>query len=646
MNKRIYGSDVEADGLLDTITKLHCATFTELDPVTMKEIGTVTLTDMDGIIEFFCNPENILIMHNGQAYDKVAVERTLKVKVQAEIIDTLHISWYLYPKQALHGLKAWGEELGIIKPSVDDWTDQDISVYIDRCEEDVKIQVALWQQMWRHLMLLYGSADGCWRLVRHLSFKASCAARQEKSRWKLRVEDTLAAVDMFQIKFDEAKDALELRMPDAPDYGSRVRPKKPFLMNGELSATGVKWKDFCSEHGLPFDSKLKHKFIKGYNPPNAGSHQQLKAWLYSLGWVPESFKYVRNKETNETKVIPQVKLQTDTADGKEGDLCPSIVRLIAKEPAIEYLNEMSIVKHRLGVVNGFIRNLDGDGYIYAAIQGYTNTLRFKHKICVNIPSTRKLYGELIRGLLIARSPNMELCGSDMSSLEDRTKQHFMWKHDPEYVKDMMTEGFDPHLDMAKSANLVTDAEIALYKAFDKETATDAQYKVHTGTAGKRHAGKSTNYAATYGATGPTIARSAGVDEAVGDLLHAAYWERNWSLTAIAEECVVKNSRGMKWLWNPVAELWYFLKAEKDRFSTLNQGTGTFAFDRWVYYILEQRPQLTAQFHDEVILELKVGNREAMTKILKKAIDQVNEELKLNRALDCDVDFGNSYAEIH
>jgi hypothetical protein len=241
---------------------------------------------------------------------------------------------------------------------------------------------------------------------------------------------------------------------------------------------------------------------------------------------------------------------------------------------------------------------------------------------------------------------MELCGSDMASLEDRTKQHFMWKHDPEYVKDMMTEGFDPHLDMAKSANLVSDAEIALYKAFDKETATDAQYKVHTGIAGKRHAGKSTNYAATYGATGPTIARSAGVDEAVGDVLHAAYWERNWSLTAIAEECIVKNSRGMKWLWNPVAQLWYYLKAEKDRFSTLNQGTGTFAFDRWVFYILEQRPQLTAQFHDEVILELKCGNRDAMIKILKKAIDQVNEELKLNRALDCDVDFGNSYAEIH
>lgn len=162
----------------------------------------------------------------------------------------------------------------------------------------------------------------------------------------------------------------------------------------------------------------------------------------------------------------------------------------------------------------------------------------------------------------------------------------------------------------------------------------------------RHAGKGTNYAATYGARGPTIARSAGVEEEVGDQLYEAYWSRNWALTAIADECIVKNSRGMKWLWNPVAKLWLFLKADKDRFSTLNQSTGTYCFDRWVHFIIGRRPQLTGQFHDEVILELRKGNREAMTKILKDSIKDVNNELQLNRELGCDVDFGDNYSEIH
>ena len=51
-------------------------------------------------------------------------------------------------------------------------------------------------------------------------------------------------------------------------------------------------------------------------------------------------------------------------------------------------------------------------------------------------------------------------------------------------------------------------------------------------------------------------------------------------------------------------MWYSLRFDKDRFSTLNQGTGAYCFDTWVKYILSKRPQLTGQFHDEVILEIK------------------------------------------
>lgn len=180
----------------------------------------------------------------------------------------------------------------------------------------------------------------------------------------------------------------------------------------------------------------------------------------------------------------------------------------------------------------------------------------------------------------------------------------------------------------------------------KNLPEDKQLDLYNRLSAARHGGKSTNYSATYGARGPTIARAAGVSEEMGDQLFEAYWKRNWSLTAIADECIVKNSRGMKWLWNPVGKIWLFLKADKDRFSTLNQSTGTYCFDRWIYHILERRPQLTAQFHDEVILELKKGNQAAMTKILKDAIKDTNVELKLNRELDCDVNFGETYAEIH
>lgn len=49
---------------------------------------------------------------------------------------------------------------------------------------------------------------------------------------------------------------------------------------------------------------------------------------------------------------------------------------------------------------------------------------------------------------------------------------------------------------------------------------------------------------------------------------------------------------------------------------------------------------------EIILTVKKGNREQCEKLLRDAIKATNEELKLNRELDIDVQFGDNYAEIH
>ncbi len=647
MAKRLFGADVEADDLLLGATKLWCASVTELDPL-MNELGSRTVTEYKDIARLFGNPDHILIMHNGVAYDGPVVEKILGIEVKAEIIDTLFLSWYLYPRMVKHGLAVWGEELGIAKPEIENWEDLSLEEYVHRCKEDVRIQVAMWKQCWKHLMLLYGSVEGCWHLIRHLNFKAKCAAMQEKARWKLDVPKTEQASLFFAAKFNTAKLDLEKCMPDVPKYKVCKRPKKPYKADKSLSAHGKKWVNIVKEEvpdfaGNPIDYMEDIKVIKCFEEPNAGSTKQLKEWLTTLGWVPESFKYVRDKETGETRVIPQVK------DPDTELLCESIVKLIPKEPSLEHLKEMSVVKHRLSITNGFLKFVDEDGFVYAAIQGLTNTLRFKHKICLNIPSLRKPYGKLIRGLLLARDDTMELCGSDMSSLEDRTKQHYMWPHDPDYVTDMNTPGFDPHLDMCISASLLTAEECVEYKflkGLKGTEITDVQKARLAALDLIRHSGKGTNYAATYGAGAITIARGANVSEDIGAVLHAAYWERNWSLKAIADECIVKNSRGLKWLWNPVAKLWLYLKADKDRFSTLNQSTGTYCFDRWLYNILEKRPQITGQFHDEGIFEIKKGNRDAMTKILKDSVAEVNTELCLNRELDCSVDFGESYAEIH
>ena len=78
------------------------------------------------------------------------------------------------------------------------------------------------------------------------------------------------------------------------------------------------------------------------------------------------------------------------------------------------------------------------------------------------------YGDIIRGCLIAPSDNHILCGSDMSSLEDSTKQHYMYFFDPEYVKEMRVPGFDPHNNIAKLAGFISEDEEKFYQWYNSQ----------------------------------------------------------------------------------------------------------------------------------------------------------------------------------
>jgi hypothetical protein len=214
----------------------------------------------------------------------------------------------------------------------------------------------------------------------------------------------------------------------------------------------------------------------------------------------------------------------------------------------------------------------------------------------------------------------------------------MWKFDKPYVREMMKDGFDAHLDLAVHAGAITDDQRRDYSSSRPDLVEI------------RSRYKTVNYGCVYGAGGTTIARSAGISKKEGDKLVEAYWKRNWAVKAIPKTITTKTEFGVMWLFNPVSKLWYSLRAEKDIFSTLNQGTGAYCFDTWVKYIRSKRPQLTAQFHDEVILCIKKSQngdyRTQCGKLLKWAIQMANKELKLNRQLDIDVQFGENYSEIH
>lgn len=686
-------ADIEADALLDEATKIHVLSYE------MQSGGEGSFPEYERIARFFkyhIDKKIPIVMHNGIGYDVPLVEKLLNVDLsKVMLIDTLSVSWYLNTDRMLHGLDSFFADYGIAKPKVDDWEGLTYDEYRHRCEQDVKINKALWEDLKGRLVSLYtkvkeavdsGGADGtrvsadevCYidqyknsssvddyidRILTFLMFKADCARLKEKTKFKIDEPALDSLIDDLSVRIETARVELESVMPPVPQYTKKNRPAKPFKKNGELSASGLSWEEELSKVGIADEQGnvlVKQidvdtlQILKGYEPPNINGHQQIKDFLFSKGWKPRSFKFVKDEEAQQKwadsgfkphlkakpRAIPQISVDGD--DGKQ--LCESVLELAESVPEIMAYAKYTTIKHRLDMCKGFKRDLRIGGYLCARVGGYTNTLREQHRELVNIPSVKKPFGKEIRGLMIAPKGGV-LLGSDMSALEDRVKHHFMLAHDPEYVKTMMAADYDPHLTTALASGLITITDFQNYMSGKKEPHVVAA----------RAIGKSTNYAAVYGSGAETLARTSGMSVAQAKVSLEGYWKLNWSVKAIADEqCVITDALGKTWLVNPVNGFAYSLRGDKDRFSTLCQGTGSYFFDIWCDKMLEGMfkkfgvKRLSGQWHDEFVQCFKDTeiNKTEMESITKVAISNINTEYFLRRPLGCDVQFGYKYSDIH
>lgn len=189
----------------------------------------------------------------------------------------------------------------------------------------------------------------------------------------------------------------------------------------------------------------------------------------------------------------------------------------------------------------------------------------------------------------------------------------------------------------------------------KELPKEKKEELFEWISSKRALGKTVNYASVYKAGAAKIAQTAKitVDEAKSVL--EAYWNLNSSVISVEEEqVVIECPKGSKWLINPINGLLYSLRTDKDKFSTLAQGTGSFMFDMWVDTFLTKlqdkwgKKTLTGSFHDELIATCRDNPKviETIEKMLYNSIEEVSEKFMMRRELGCDVQKGNRYADIH
>lgn len=128
-----YIFDIEADNLLQSITKIHCLSYSSADGGHRQTLYTAR-----GMEDFLSQPY-IFIGHYIVGYDFKALKKIYDIPTPKHYIDTLAWSWYLSPDRPEHGLESYGVEFGVPKPPVSDWQNLSIEEYTHRCETDVEI---------------------------------------------------------------------------------------------------------------------------------------------------------------------------------------------------------------------------------------------------------------------------------------------------------------------------------------------------------------------------------------------------------------------------------------------------------------------------------------------------------------------------
>ena len=138
-----------------------------------------------------------------------------------------------------------------------------------------------------------------------------------------------------------------------------------------------------------------------------GNMEQVKEYLYSIGWEPDDWKMERGAH-GWVKKSPKLTSTSLEKVGEHGKL----------------IDEWTTLRSRKGVLEGWINQLQEDrlhGRLW--IVG-TPTFRCRHEVIANLPAVNAPWGKELRELLVAE-PGRRIVGADSSGNQFRSLAHYV-----------------------------------------------------------------------------------------------------------------------------------------------------------------------------------------------------------------------------
>jgi DNA polymerase-1 len=337
--------------------------------------------------------------------------------------------------------------------------------------------------------------------------------------------------------------------------------------------------------------RLKDRVIE-FNP---SSRQQIADRLIKLGWVPQDLTPTGQPKVDE-KTLAKCKI-----------------------PVAETLATYFMLQKRSALVRSWVKACTDQGRVhckYRTLGAITNRMSCVDPNLQQVPAVRVEYGKECRELFTAGEGN-KLLDTDAAGLELRVLAHYM--DDDKFTKEVL-EG-DVHTANQNMAGL-----------------------------DNRDQAKTFIYALLYGAGDAKIGAVVNGSAKDGAELRARFMANMPAYKRLSEAVIRKGeSEGkLKALDGRVLRV----RSGHASLNTLIQGSSAVLMKKWFMYVdhhLRRRKlqsKIVAMIHDELVLESCEKDVDASKECVILSISQVNKAYNLRCRLDCDVQVGDNWSEIH
>lgn len=687
-------SDIETDGLLDTVSKFHCGV--TRDYVTgevLKYRPADALAYIKALEAEAAKPDGLIVFHNGIKYDHPALD-ILKRKLcgkrlnipRQRIFDTLVASRLVFSNikdrdgalmrsgklpgklHGSHSLKAWGYRLGVLKGSYGEQENawevftEEMLTY---CVQDVHVTTLLLEKLLadRHYFPEGGAWDGM-QAVRLEHQAAWTLAQMERNGFPF---DQKGAEKLF-IELAGRRSDLLIKLIQT--FGSWYQPHggTEHFKNPKTGQPLTKWSDGRPMPLVKYPKvggvwvggegkkrrKDKRETFEGapYTPIqhvtfNPASRPHLIKVLKAAGWVPTEFTDAGAPKVDD-EVLEDVRVDDPVAMA-----------------SIKLVQEYLMVQKRIGQLaegdNAWMKKVGADGCMHGSVNpngAVTGRATHSFPNMAQVPSGTAPYGPECRALFGAKLKGWIQVGIDASGLELRCLGHFGAPHDGGEYAETVLNG-DIHWVNGIAAGICPNEP------------RDKHDEYHEA---RRAIAKTFIYAFLYGAGDAKVGGFVGGGKAEGKALKNAFLDNTPAISLLREgleESLIESQK-----WNPGLKKFdikwrrrwikgldgrkVHVRSPHSALNTLLQSAGALICKAWVVELerllveecglvhgWEGDFAFMAWVHDEVQIAAKdQATAELVAQMGQKAMRNVQEIFSFRCRLDTEAKLGGTWKDCH